>query len=75
MPTIARFGNLKVQVFADDHNSPHFHVVGPDSEALIEIGTMRLMRGVLRRRDLDAALSWAANNIELLERAWNELNG
>lgn len=37
MPTLATLGRLKVQVFADDHNPPHFHAVTPDGEALIGI--------------------------------------
>jgi hypothetical protein len=75
MPTIARIGNLKIQVFADDHNPPHFHVVTPDGEALVSIGRLRILRGDLRRKDFDAVIEWANRNLDTIEDAWRSLNG
>lgn len=75
MPTLANIGGLKIQIFADDHNPPHFHVVTPDHEALIAIADFSMLRGSLVRRDLDAALSWAAENRKVLEHEWDRLNG
>ncbi|MGE0279654.1 MAG: DUF4160 domain-containing protein [Rhizobiaceae bacterium] len=75
MPTIARIGNIKIQVFADDHNPPHFHVVTPDGEALVSIGHLRILRGDLRRKDFDAVSEWANRNLDVIEDAWNSLNG
>lgn len=39
MPTLARFGALRIAMYAEDHNPPHVHVLGPDLEVLVEIGT------------------------------------
>lgn len=75
MPTIARIGNIKVQVFADDHNPPHFHVVTPDGEALVSIAGLRILRGDLRRKDFDAVIEWANQNLDTIEDAWHSLNG
>lgn len=75
MPTLVKIGNLKIQIFADDHNPPPFHVVTPDHEALVAIADLTMLRGVLRRSDLDAALKWASPNMEVLENEWQRLNG
>lgn len=69
-----RLGNAKIQVFADDHAPPHFHLVGPESHAQIEIGSLRLLRGRASRRDLEEARAWARVHGALLERSWRELN-
>ena len=75
MPTLVRIGNLKIQVFADDHNPPHFHVVTPGHEALVGLATLTVLRGEIRRRDLDAALEWVRENRETVASEWERLNG
>jgi hypothetical protein len=45
MPTLASLGSLKIKVFADDHNSPHFHAVTPDGDVLIGIADFAVMAG------------------------------
>ena len=76
MPTIVKIGNLKVQIFADDHNPPHFHVVTPDFEALVLISNFEILAGRIDRRTFEAALEWAKvkENKEKLEHEWNRLN-
>jgi len=75
MPTIVRIGNLKIQVFADDHNPPHFHVVTPDHEALVALATLTVLRGTIRRRDLKTAVEWVRANREAVADEWERLNG
>jgi hypothetical protein len=76
MPTIVKLGNLKIQIFADDHNPPHFHVVTPDYEALIRLSDLSVMAGSIDRRSLQVALEWAQEekNRDLLNHEWNRLN-
>jgi hypothetical protein len=76
MPTIVKIGNLKIQIFADDHNPPHFHVVTPDFEALVLISNFEILAGRIDHRSLEAALEWAKaqENKEKLEHEWNRLN-
>lgn len=62
-PTIVKIGNLKIQIFADDHNPPHFHVVTPDFE---------ILAGRIDRRSLEVALAWAA--LKEAGRLW-KMNG
>ncbi|WP_228382229.1 DUF4160 domain-containing protein [Tistrella mobilis] len=74
MPTIVRFGNLKVQMFADDHNPPHFHLLTPDYEALIKLADFSVIAGRIDGRSYEIATRWAANNRELLAHEWERLN-
>jgi hypothetical protein len=74
VPTVAKIGSLKIQVFADDHNPPHFHVVTPDEEALVRIDDLTILRGSLRARVFRTAADWARGNREVLVDEWNRLN-
>jgi hypothetical protein len=74
MPTIATIGNLKIQVFADDHNPPHFHAVTPDREALIRIADLTMLAGSLSGRELKAVIAWAATHTKELNDEWHRLN-
>jgi len=53
---------------------PHFHVLGPNSNAQIEIATLSVMRGKCHPRDLAEVIGWAATNQALLRAKWSELN-
>ena len=75
MPTLVVLGNVKIQMFALDHRPPHFHVVTPDTEAVVAIEGFHVLRGSLRPRDLRLALSWARLNKARLEDEWQRLQG
>ncbi len=62
-------------MFAGDHLPPHFHVWTPEGEALVLIENLELSRGTLRKQDLELAIRWAQDNIDLLQDHWNKLNG
>jgi hypothetical protein len=74
MPTIFRVGPFKIQVFADDHLPPHFHIVGPDLEATVEISGLSILKGRRYRRELKPVLDWARENVELLSGERSKLN-
>ena len=74
MPVIARLNNAKIQMFADDHAPPHFHLFGPSSNALVAIGTLTVIRGRADVRDLAEAVAWARANRRILIREWSRLN-
>jgi hypothetical protein len=72
MPTIRRFANCKIAIYADDHIPPHFHIEGRGFRAVIEIETMAVRAGDVRKAA--EAMEWAASNIELLRAEWTRLN-
>ena len=75
MPVLARLPRCAITMYPADHPPPHFHVRMRDGrEALIEIRTLRVLSGTVRRRELADALDWAATNSDLLIAKWQELN-
>lgn len=75
MPTLAVLGRIRIRMFADDHNPPHFHVVAPDGEVMVALDGLKVLRGRLRRDDLEAALVWARSRQRELSDEWHRLNG
>lgn len=74
MPTLQRFGAVKVCMYADDHRPPHFHVVGPDFQVLVQISDLRVIRGTARPAQIAEAIGWARDNAGSLASKWVELN-
>lgn len=74
MPTIVQLGAFKISIYADDHVPPHFHLHGPDCNVLIEIESLRVLRGAYPRKALAMALEWAQANRPLLMAKWSEFN-
>jgi hypothetical protein len=48
--------------------------VTADDEVLVRIADFAVIRGRMRRSDLEKALGWAAANRQEIENAWNRLN-
>lgn len=68
MPTICSFYGIIIQMFWNDHAPPHFHAVYAEYEALIDIQTLKVIRGEMPRRALALVLEWAfLHRDELLE--------
>ena len=73
MGKLATIRNIIIRVYANDHLPPHFHIVAPDFEALVEISTMAVLAG----RNPSAAkdvMEWAIANRELIVAEWNRVN-
>jgi hypothetical protein len=68
MPTIRRFANCKISIYAP----PHFHIECRGFRAVVEIETMLVRAGDVRKAP--EALRWAHDNIELLRAEWRRLN-
>ena len=74
MPTFHRFESFRIEVRARDHNPPHFHMIGPDFHALVDIRTLQVMEGTYSRKALAEALAWAADRTADLLAEWSRLN-
>jgi len=72
MPTIRRFANCKISIYADDHLPPHFHIEGRGFRAVVEIDTMVVRAGHVRKAS--EALKWAHENVAFLRNEWLRLN-
>jgi hypothetical protein len=71
VPEISRFFGIIVRIFYNDHHPAHFHAVYGDSEALIGIETLKVLRGELPRRAMALVLEWAALHRAELARDWD----
>jgi hypothetical protein len=68
MPRVSEFFGIVIYFYYNDHLPPHFHAEYSGSEALIEIDTLRILRGKLPRRVHGMVLEWAdLHRTELLE--------
>ena len=74
MPTLQRFSAVTIRMYADDHNPPHFHIVGTDFQALVRIADLGILAGDARPGQMAEALGWAREHRDQLMRAWLELN-
>ena len=52
MPEISLFYGIRVTMYYDDHNPPHFHAEYNGNKALIEIDGARVIKGALPSRQL-----------------------
>jgi len=74
MPTIERIGNCKICIYADDHNPPHFHVLGPDLNVRVVIETLEVLDTVAGNQSLAKVMDYARDNRDALLEKWRELN-
>jgi len=74
MPTIMTIGNVKIRIFADDHNPPHFHIVTPDYKIAVRIDNFEVLAGRMDQSSFEKAMRWATKNKGVLINEWNSLN-
>ncbi len=80
MPTVLRFGGLRVVVYPNDHRPAHVHVIGKEHEALFELngskGTVKLRENYgISRRDLARIERKLLENLALLLCEWEKIHG
>jgi len=72
MAEISRFYGMVIQMFGNDHNPPHYHVVYNEYRAIVEILTGELFEGNLPVRQLKLIKLWnEIHKDELLENFKN----
>jgi len=49
MPTIRRLAACKIAIYADNHMPPHFYIEGRGFRAIVEIETLAVRAGNMRR--------------------------
>ena len=68
MPTISRFYGILVQMYYDDHNPPHIHVIYGEWKAVISIIDFSILRGGLPPRATGLIMEWMSlHKIELIK--------
>lgn len=70
MPEISLFYGIRITMFYDDHNPPHFHAEYAGNKALVDIQNVCVMRGGLPARQLKFVLAWAELHRDELMQNW-----
>jgi len=74
MPCIKIINSIKIYIYVDDHNPPHFDALYAEYEELIEIKTLKNYRGFLPKTQRKKVLKWAEKQRGFLMRKWIEYN-
>jgi hypothetical protein len=70
MPTISQFYGITIRMYFDEHPPPHFHAYYGSDAAKIDIDSLEVTEGKLRRRSLGLVLEWAVEHRAELRENW-----
>ncbi len=70
MPEISLFYGIRVTMYYDDHNPPHFHVEYAGNKAIIDILNASVIRGALPNKQLKLVLAWCVLHQDELMQNW-----
>lgn len=70
MPIISRFRGIKIYIYWSDHMPPHFHALYGNSEVLVAIEELEVLKGTMASKQLKMILGWAAFHQEELRENW-----
>lgn len=70
MPLLSLFFGIRISMYYDDHNPPHFHAEYAEREALVDILHGCVMRGSLPNRQLKLVLAWTELHRDELMQDW-----
>jgi hypothetical protein len=70
MPTISMFYGIFIKMYWDDHAPPHFHAEYAGSEAVVDIGTLEVIRGKLPHGATMLVKEWAMQHRNELMEDW-----
>lgn len=73
MPEISRFLGIVIQMFAAEHNPPHFHAIYGDFRAAFSIDPLEMIEGDLPPRIQRYVVEWAAIHQKELMQNWDRL--
>ena len=77
MPTISEFFGIKILMYWDEHNPPHFHAEYGDFKAIISIKDAVVIKGALPSKQLKLVLAWCEIHHQELMNNWEsaKING
>ena len=69
-----RFNGIKIYLYDNDHNPPHFHAIYGSEAALIEIDTLVVLAGNIPPAQLRKVRNWAKDKQAALRTEFERLN-
>ena len=73
MPEISRFLGIKIFMYFNEHNPPHFHVEYNEYKASIDIKTFGVMEGKIPSKVLGLVVEWAEYHQDELFQNWGNI--
>ncbi len=70
MPEIALFLGIRITMYYDDHNPPHFHAEYAGRKAVFDIENGCVISGALPNRQLKFVLAWSEMHKDELMQNW-----
>jgi hypothetical protein len=70
MPVISIFEGIKIEMYYDDHNPPHFHATYGGRLAIISIKQCCVIKGSLPSKQLLKVLKWNNDKQSELIKNW-----
>ena len=74
MPTLCRIGSIRICMYIDDHNPPHFHALEGQRAVQMKIVDLTVLAGGLSPVHMRRVLDWAAAHPDLLAAEWVRLH-
>ena len=70
MPEISLFYGIKVTMYYDDHNPPHFHAEYNGNKVIVDIIKGNVIKGCFPSKQLKLILAWAIIHQDELMQNW-----
>jgi hypothetical protein len=70
---VGQIGGLKIEIYANEHAPPHFHVKSNDIDAVFSISDCRLLKGTVSSKDERLIKYWHAGAKSKLVEMWNRM--
>lgn len=70
MPEISRFYGIRIEMFFNDHNPPHFHAKYGEHKAEFDIRTLGIINGLLPAKAQALVIEWAVAHRDELLSDW-----
>lgn len=70
MPEISIFFGIRITINYNDHIPPHFHAEYNGDRVLVDIINVKVLKGMLPKRQLKLVLAWAELHKDELMQNW-----
>jgi hypothetical protein len=68
---VARINGLKIEIYADEHVPPHFHVRSANIDAAFAIHDCALLKGTIDGKTRKLIVYWHSKSRQKLVEVWN----
>lgn len=70
MPEVSLFYGIRITMYFDDHNPPHFHAAYAGQDVTVDILNGCVIHGALPKRQLKMVLAWCEMHRDELMQNW-----